>query len=168
VILINSVFELAPMPRLLDAFPRNGDLLLLPTVLVSSFIGTLCAGGLLIVGSMVADVKDENELPTGHRNEGVFFGAYSLADKTAAGLGHLLAGIALYLVAFQAAAGAVVVVCPENVRNLVILFAPGGRSACSRPPHSLVIGSRATSTPVSALNSLRERHDTFPGFKPLA
>ncbi len=56
------------MLRLLDAFPRNGDLLLQPALLVFSFLGTLCAGGLLIVGSMVADVKDENELPTGQRN----------------------------------------------------------------------------------------------------
>ena len=125
MLLINSIFVLAPMLRLLDAFPRNGDLLLLPTLLVFRFLGTLCAGGLVIVGSMVGDVKDENELPTGQRNEGVFFGAYSLADKTAAGLGHFLAGIALDLIAFPVGAGAADVVSPENVRNLGILFAPG-------------------------------------------
>jgi GPH family glycoside/pentoside/hexuronide:cation symporter len=125
VLAFNTISVMAPMLRLLGAFPGNDDPLLLPALLAFSFLGTFCAGGLVIVGSMVADVTDENELRTGQRNEGVFFGAYSLADKTAAGLGHFLAGIALDLIVFPVGAGAADVVSPENVRNLGILFAPG-------------------------------------------
>jgi Na+/melibiose symporter-like transporter len=125
VLTFNTISVLAPSLRLLGAFPVNHDPWLLPSLLVLGFLGTFGAGGLVIVGSMVADVTDEHALRTGQRSEGVFFGAYSLADKGAAGLGHLLAGIGLDLIGFPVAGDAVRSVSPENVRDLGLLFAPG-------------------------------------------
>ena len=59
-----------------------------------------CGGaaiGILVVGigTAMADIADENELDTGRRQEGVFFGASSFANKCSAALGSLLAGQSL-------------------------------------------------------------------------
>jgi GPH family glycoside/pentoside/hexuronide:cation symporter len=42
---------------------------------------------------MMADVSDQDELESGIRREGVFFGAHSFATKLANGLGAALGGI---------------------------------------------------------------------------
>jgi len=47
------------------------------------------------IGTAMADIADENELDTGRRQEGVFFGASAFANKCSAALGSLLAGWAL-------------------------------------------------------------------------
>ncbi len=47
------------------------------------------------IGSTMADIADENELRTGRRQEGVFFGASAFANKCSAGLGTLIAGLVL-------------------------------------------------------------------------
>ena len=44
------------------------------------------------IGTAMADIADENELDTGRRQEGVFFGASAFANKCSAALGSLLAG----------------------------------------------------------------------------
>jgi GPH family glycoside/pentoside/hexuronide:cation symporter len=46
-----------------------------------------------IPGSMVADVADEDELATGQRREGSFFGILSFGEQLATGLSVLLAGV---------------------------------------------------------------------------
>jgi Na+/melibiose symporter-like transporter len=53
---------------------------------------------------MMADVSDEHELMTGQRQEGVLFGAQSLAAKSASGVGHQIAGVGLDLIAFPISA----------------------------------------------------------------
>jgi len=47
------------------------------------------------IGTAMADIADENELMTGRRQEGVFFGASAFANKCSAALGSLLAGQSL-------------------------------------------------------------------------
>ena len=42
---------------------------------------------------MMADVSDEDELASGIRREGIFFGAHSFATKVANGVGAALGGI---------------------------------------------------------------------------
>ena len=54
-------------------------------------VGVLVVG----IGSAMADIADENELLTGRRQEGVFFGASAFANKCSAALGSLLAGMIL-------------------------------------------------------------------------
>jgi Na+/melibiose symporter-like transporter len=82
------------------------------------------AGGLVAAGSMMADVADEHELSTGRRQEGIFFGAISFSGKAASGVGHLIAGAALELIAFpkQAAPSEVPA---ELLRSLGIVYGPG-------------------------------------------
>lgn len=47
------------------------------------------------IGTAMADIADENELRTGRRQEGVFFGASAFANKCSAGLGSFFAGLIL-------------------------------------------------------------------------
>jgi GPH family glycoside/pentoside/hexuronide:cation symporter len=78
------------------------------------FLNGLALGTAIMVGgigfqSMLADTADEHELLFGVRREGLFFSGLTLAYKAAYGLGGLIAGVALDLIAFpasQAAQGA--------------------------------------------------------------
>ncbi|MEM8501209.1 MAG: MFS transporter [Pseudomonadota bacterium] len=56
----------------------------------------------LVVGvsSTMADIADEYELETGHRQEGVLFAAISFAGKCMGALGSLLAGLMLTLISW--------------------------------------------------------------------
>ena len=59
--------------RLLDVpwFPANGSPLILPLVIVVSFVGALLAPPIFgSLNAMFADIVDEHELETGHRREG--------------------------------------------------------------------------------------------------
>jgi glycoside/pentoside/hexuronide:cation symporter, GPH family len=47
------------------------------------------------IGTAMADIADENELLTGRRQEGVFFGASAFANKCSAALGSFVAGLIL-------------------------------------------------------------------------
>src|SRR6266568_468674 len=63
-------------------------------------LGNLLAGGFagalwVLPGSMLADVADEDELRTGQRREGLFFGLLSFGEKIAAGAALLAAGVLL-------------------------------------------------------------------------
>ena len=85
--------------RLLELFPANETTTLLVTLVVIKFIqGLTVVQALVSFGSMVADIADQHELATGKRQEGIFFGASSFANKSASGLGTLTAGIALDLI----------------------------------------------------------------------
>lgn len=57
------------------------------------------------IGTAMADIADENELATGRRQEGVFFGASSFANKCSAGVGTLLAGWVLEMLDWPAGGG---------------------------------------------------------------
>ena len=58
----------------------------------------------MTAGSMMADIADEHELQSGRRQEGIFFGALSFSGKGASGIGNLVGGVALDLIAFPPAA----------------------------------------------------------------
>ncbi|MEM7100494.1 MAG: MFS transporter [Pseudomonadota bacterium] len=63
---------------------------------VFSALGGLGVGQVVVgIGTVMADIADENELDTGLRQEGVFFGASAFANKCSAGLGNLIAGFVL-------------------------------------------------------------------------
>lgn len=90
------------MLRFLGVLPENGDPLLL-YLLVSIFtfqVFLLTLFGVL-AASFLPDMVDEQELKFGHRQEGVFASAFSLAAKATTGLGLLLGGMLLdFFVAF--------------------------------------------------------------------
>ena len=60
-------------------------------VLGGAAIGQIVVG----IGTAMADIADENELMTGRRQEGVFFGASAFANKCSAALGSFFAGLIL-------------------------------------------------------------------------
>jgi GPH family glycoside/pentoside/hexuronide:cation symporter len=87
--------------RMAGMFPVNHSPGLLPTLMLFVFLGY---GGIAVltisVLSALADVADEYELATGQRQEGVFFAARTFFAKMSGGLGTILAGIAIDVIAF--------------------------------------------------------------------
>ena len=58
-------------------------------------VAGLGVGGYVLPLAIVADVFDEDELESGKRREGAFFGIWTLAMKLAAALGIAIAGLLL-------------------------------------------------------------------------
>ncbi|NRA04146.1 MAG: MFS transporter [Myxococcales bacterium] len=111
--------------RLLDLMPANRDPLLLYLMIGHAFIivtAIVMIG--IIISSMISDVIDENELETGRRQEGLFFSALTFCAKASSGIGGLLAGVALDVIAFPrlAAPGSV---DPEKLFSLGMAVGPG-------------------------------------------
>jgi Na+/melibiose symporter-like transporter len=113
--------------RLQDMFPENGTTTLVVTLAtIKLFQGIGVVQALVSFPSMVADIVDENELKTGKRQEGIFFGAVSFSSKATSGLGNIVAGVGLDLIAWprgvdiQTAAD----VPAQTIVNLGILYGP--------------------------------------------
>jgi Na+/melibiose symporter-like transporter len=87
--------------RFLDVLPENGDPLLL-VILVGN--GVFAAGVAVVQGiiasSIVADLLDDHELRTGYRQEAMFNAALSFAGKAVSGVGAILGGLIITLIAF--------------------------------------------------------------------
>jgi GPH family glycoside/pentoside/hexuronide:cation symporter len=65
-------------------------------LLAGHFLAGACASALWVLpASMMADLADEDELASGHRREGLFFGMVSLGEKMGAGAALLAAGVLL-------------------------------------------------------------------------
>ena len=75
------------------------------------------------IASTIADVTDEYELVTGRRQEGVFFAARAFFGKLTSGLGHLLAGIGIDLIAFPVSA-APGTIAPDVLFGFGVLAGP--------------------------------------------
>ncbi len=87
--------------RLLGWFPENGTSELVATLVVVKFVqGAGVVQALVTFGSMVADIVDEHELTSGRRQEGVFFASVSFSGKFTSGIGNVVGGIALDLIAW--------------------------------------------------------------------
>jgi GPH family glycoside/pentoside/hexuronide:cation symporter len=85
---------LAPLMKVAGFFPPEGTLAHTLAYAVVSFLMSFgIAATLVLSASMMADVSDEDELKSGIRREGIFFGAHSFATKVANGLGAALGGI---------------------------------------------------------------------------
>lgn len=97
------VFSALPLLcKAIGLWPAEGSALYLPFYIAS---GTLYSFGIAaptVTGtSMMADVTDEDELESGRRREGVFFGASAFAAKAAVAGGQLVAGPLLDLAAIR-------------------------------------------------------------------
>ncbi len=86
---------------LLGLAPERGSWELVAMIIFFGSFASACGSILHIsVMSALADIADEHELITGIRQEGVFYAARSFFSKTSNGIGHVIAGIALDLIAF--------------------------------------------------------------------
>ena len=87
--------------RLFEVLPENGHWSILPLLIGSGFIGAVVTPVVFIsINSMFADITDELELETGERQEGIIYSARAFAAKAANGLGTVVGGLALDLIAF--------------------------------------------------------------------
>jgi len=91
--------SLPPISKALGGFPARDSASYLPLFF---FFGTLfsfgIAGPTIMGGSMMADITDADELESGRRREGIFFGAVALIAKASVGLGSMIAGAVVDLV----------------------------------------------------------------------
>jgi Na+/melibiose symporter-like transporter len=87
--------------RLADVLPANGDPKLLAILVGAGVVGAsiLVIQG-IIGASLIADLLDEHELRTGYRQEAMFNAALSFSGKAVSGVGTLLGGLILTLIAF--------------------------------------------------------------------
>ena len=87
--------------RLIGWFPDNDSPWLLAALFGPLFLSFLL-GPLLpvVIDSQLADIADEHELQTGRRSEGVVFSIRTFAIKATSGIGGLIGGFGLDLIAF--------------------------------------------------------------------
>ncbi len=87
--------------RFLDVLPNNGDPMLLVILVAAGGFGASIAVIQGIIGaSIVADVLDDHELRTGFRQEAMFSAALSFSGKAISGLGIVMGGLIITLIAF--------------------------------------------------------------------
>ncbi len=126
IILLTS-FVMPTTLRLIGLFPENESPLLFP-VLIFCQITTGFGMATMIVGmgSIMADIADNQELQNGKRQEGLIFSFVTFAMKATSGVGHFLAGLALSLISFPTTEN----VRPQDIPNDVIfnlglVYGPG-------------------------------------------
>jgi Na+/melibiose symporter-like transporter len=115
--IILTSFVLPTILRLIGLFPENESPLLLPVLIISQ-ITTGFGMAIMVVGmgSIMADIADNQELQTGKRQEGLIFSFIGFASKATSGVGHFLAGLTLSLIAFPTTEN----VKPQDIPNDVI------------------------------------------------
>ena len=94
------VFAVAPVClHYAGLFPAPKTIGVVAGLAFCSFMsGLLVSQVSVAVGSMLADVADEQELSNAKRQEGVFYGAYAFVIKATAGVGGAFSGFALDLI----------------------------------------------------------------------
>jgi glycoside/pentoside/hexuronide:cation symporter, GPH family len=91
---------LLPVLKIVGILPDGGLGLYAPLVVNSVLTGMFVGAATIVYQSMFVDAADEHEVLYGARREGLFYAGLNLAVKCGAGLGALLAGVALDLIAF--------------------------------------------------------------------
>ena len=113
-----------PFLKVAGFWPALGSPAYLPLfALTTGLIAHFGIAATMVTGrSMMADVTDEDEVRTGRRREGVFFGATSFAAKAFFGVGSLIAGLVFDFVGLEK--GMTVVDAPVTVvRDLGLTLA---------------------------------------------
>lgn len=87
--------------RLTGLFPPEGSPWVIPALYaiatVRGAIGISCS---ILIVAMIADVVEESQVDTGRRSEGLFFAAISFINKSVSGIGAMITGGILTLIAF--------------------------------------------------------------------
>jgi glycoside/pentoside/hexuronide:cation symporter, GPH family len=105
VVLLILASALPVLLRIAGVLPANGSAQLVSVLMLFVFLFYLATAILTIsVLSALADVADEHELLTGRRQEGIFYAARTFFAKLSSGLGHIVAGAAIDLIAFPTGA----------------------------------------------------------------
>lgn len=100
---LQAAFVYSAATTLLLPFMPHGNF---PVVAVGMVVAGLAqGGGVLLTRALMADVVDDDELTTGSRRSGVYFGLLLMTSKTGLAAGPLAYGI-ISLVGFKASLGA--------------------------------------------------------------
>ncbi|TGK19972.1 MFS transporter [Leptospira fluminis] len=89
--------------------------------LLAAFFGGICAGSILLFDSLVADVVDYDELVTGLKKEGAYFGFWKMATKLVRAFGLASLGFVLQSIGYREGSSDQV---PDLGWNLALLFGP--------------------------------------------
>ncbi len=82
-----------PLAKVTGLFPAESSPLYVPLFVLTGFMFSFgISSSMVVVGSMMADITDEDDLLHHRRREGIFFGALSFAGKASTGLGVVIAG----------------------------------------------------------------------------
>ena len=123
-----AVCQVVPVVlRLVDAFPANDAVILVPTLVAFRFVqGLIVQQALTAFGSMMADVADEHDHATGTRQEGIFFGAIAFSHKATSGFGTLIGGLGLDIIGWPRGTGiqSAADVPAETIVHLGLLYGP--------------------------------------------
>ena len=134
--------------RLIDWFPANDSVWMVPMLFGCMFLGFLALPVVpIVIDSQLVDVVDEFELATGRRAEGVVFSIRTFAIKATSGIGGLLAGFGLEFIGFPEKAS-IETLNPEVLDGL--LFMTG-------PLYWIIVGTGMLFMGLYELN--KERHD---------
>jgi glycoside/pentoside/hexuronide:cation symporter, GPH family len=117
-----------PILKIIGILPESGLGLYIPLVANSTLTGMFVGSTTIVYQSMFVDAADEHQVLYGARREGLFYAGLSLAVKCGAGLGALLAGVALDLIAFPADIAsrgpASLVIPPKTIDALGLVYGP--------------------------------------------
>ncbi len=89
---------------------------------VMAVIGGILVGTVILFESLVADVVDYDELKTGRRREGLYFGFWKMATKLSRALGLGLTALLLSLIGFEEGA---ITQSEDTLTGLRWIFGPG-------------------------------------------
>jgi len=110
--------------RLIHFFPENGSPWLIPILLVDRLVADAMGIIVLIMfGSMLTDVVEDNEIKTKRRSEGLLFAASAFVTKVISGGGHFVGGLLLAMVAFPTKADPATL-DPQIMHNLAYVYMP--------------------------------------------
>jgi GPH family glycoside/pentoside/hexuronide:cation symporter len=115
--------------KVAGVLPPAADVPILLAGALATGVGAACA----TIGfqSMMADAADEHEHLFGARREGLYFAGISFSAKASSGIGNLIAGVVLDLIAFPhgldkpGAARTVAAIPADTIRDLGLLYGPG-------------------------------------------
>ncbi len=120
--LINGVLPIAL--RLLDLMPANGTQSLFAILAIEAFLlGALYVMSAVLMNSMLADVVEDVAVTTGQRSEGLLFSADQFFTKAVSGIGVMVSGWLLSVIAFprDAQPGAI---AGDMIHRLGLLYVP--------------------------------------------
>lgn len=111
---IGASLLVLPILKIAGVLPESGMGLYIPLIANSVLTGMFIGSSTIVYQSMFVDAADEHQVLYGARREGLFYAGLSLAVKCGAGLGALLAGVGLDLIAFPSD------IANRNIESLVI------------------------------------------------
>ena len=120
------VFHALPVMLFLAGWtPPNGSWALVGLLAAMLTGAGACVAQVLVgLGTGMADIADENELATGRRQEGVYFGASSFANKCSAAMGTFIAGVLLEAIGWPAGAASVGEIPQQTLLQLALWAGP--------------------------------------------